>query len=66
VKLLSHLVNWSIEKSTVSPYQKVAHIRPKLKKPSADPQDFKNFRPVSNMSFIAKITEKMICNQLTE
>ena len=63
VKLLSHLVNWTIEKSTVSPYQEVAHIRPKLKKPSADPQDFKNFR---HMSFIAKITEKVICNQLTE
>ena len=36
-----------------------------LKKEGADP-DFKNFRPISNLSFLSKLVEKVVCKQLTE
>ena len=35
-----------------------------LKKPGLDPNDLKNFRPVSNLPFISKILEKVVLTQL--
>ncbi|WP_419629649.1 reverse transcriptase domain-containing protein, partial [Thiolapillus sp.] len=38
--------------------------KPLLKKASLDPNNLKNFRPVSNLSFMSKITEKVVLQQL--
>ena len=43
---------------------KVAKLRPLLKKPSLDPTQFSNYRPVSNLTFISKAIEKFVANQL--
>ena len=39
---------------------------PLLKKPNLDQQQFKNFRLVSNLSFISKLIERAVCDQLLE
>ena len=39
-------------------------ITPLLKKPGLNPNDLKNFRPVSNLPFISKILEKKVLTQL--
>ena len=45
---------------------KTAIVKPILKNPSLDQDDFKNNRPVSNLSFIAKVAEKLVLSQLSE
>ena len=39
---------------------KSAIVTPLLKKPSLDPNDLKNYRPVSNLSFMSKFLEKIV------
>ena len=45
---------------------KQAVIRPLLKKPSLDYQEFKNFRPISNLTFLSKVIEKVVALQLVD
>ena len=45
---------------------KQAVIRPLLKKPSLDYQEFKNFRPISNLTFLFKVIEKVVTLQLVD
>ena len=44
----------------------MAHVTPLHKKPSLDRNSLKNYRPVSNLSFISKLIEKVVANQLNE
>ena len=37
---------------------KEAIMKPLLKKPSLEKEDFKNYRPVSNLAFLGKVIEK--------
>ena len=34
-------------------------------KPSLDPNSLKNYRPISNLSFLSKVTEKIVLSQLS-
>ena len=43
---------------------KVAVIKPLLKKPNLDPENIKNYRPISNLSFLSKFWEKAVEQQL--
>ena len=45
---------------------KTAHIRPLLKKTGLDSDILKNYRPVSNLTFISKVIEKVISGRLNE
>ena len=45
---------------------KSAVVRPLLKKPSLDTENLKNYRPVSNLPFLSKITEKTVLLQLSQ
>ena len=36
------------------------------KRSDSDPEDMKNFRPVSNLSYISKLTEKIVMKQIDE
>jgi len=42
---------------------KEALVKPILKKPNAH-LEFKNLRPVSNLSFLSKLTEKAVSHQM--
>ena len=43
---------------------KVASVKPLLKKQSLSPDEFKNFRPISSLSFLSKVNEKCVAKQL--
>ena len=45
---------------------KSALVKPLLKKMSLDPDDLKNYRPVSNVSFLSKVLERIVLSQLNE
>lgn len=44
--------------------EKTALVRPLLKKPALDPEVLKNYRPVSNLTYLHKLIEKSILSQL--
>ena len=61
---ITHIINISMETSTFPQNFKEAHVRPLLKKTSLPKNELKNYRPVSNLSFISKILEKIVANRL--
>jgi hypothetical protein len=60
------MINSSIVESEFPTTWKSAIVTPLLKKPTADPEDRTNYRPVSNLSYISKITEKTILQQIDD
>jgi hypothetical protein len=40
-------------------------VKPRLKKEGANALELNNFRPVSNLQFMSKLLEKVVCTQLT-
>ena len=60
---LTEIVNKSLEGSVVTENMKQAIITPLLKKPGLDPI-LKNYRPVSNLSFLSKVVERIVAKQL--
>jgi len=61
--LITFIVNTSLSTGIVPHQLKQAIVTPLLKKPGLDTNDMKNFRPVSNLSFISKILEKVVLIQ---
>ena len=45
---------------------KNALVCPLLKKPGMDHSILKNFRPLSNLQFVSKLTEKAVAKQIAE
>ena len=45
---------------------KSALVKPLLRKMSLDPDDLKNYRPVSDLSFLSKVLERIVLSQLNE
>ncbi|PFX11564.1 hypothetical protein AWC38_SpisGene24652, partial [Stylophora pistillata] len=62
---ITKIVNMSVDTATVPKSLKTATVFPLLKKPDTDHSQFANFRPVSNLSLVSKITEKSVVVQLT-
>ena len=58
--IVTKIINTSLESSTVPKSFKSAHVRPCIKKPSLNPNELNNYRPVSNLPFISKILEKVV------
>ena len=63
--ILALLINISISQATLPSSHKRAIIRPRLKKPGLDSSDPANYRPVSNLSFVSKLIERVIHRQLS-
>ena len=64
--VLTKIINLSMETATMPTQLKEAMVKPKLKKDSLDFEIFPNFRPISNLKFVSKITEKAVACQLTD
>ena len=64
VPIVTTIVNVSLSSGLVPSNFKQAVVVPLLKKPGLDCNDFKNYRPVSNLPFISKILEKAVLKQL--
>jgi hypothetical protein len=61
---LLNIVNKSLCTSTMPDELKCATVIPLVKKPSLDKEDLKHYRPVSNLPYVGKITEKMVVSGL--
>ena len=61
---ITDIINISMETSTFPQNFKEPHVRPLLKKTSLSKNDLNNYRPVSNLSLISKILEKIVANRL--
>jgi len=60
------MCNNSLQEGCLPTSQKAAIITPVLKKPGADPDDPKNYRPISNLTFMSKIIERLVVEQMTQ
>jgi hypothetical protein len=63
---LTALINASLRDGLLPASQKHAIITPLLKKTSLDPDELKNYRPVSNLTFISKVVERIFAQQLVD
>ena len=63
---LTRLCNASLQEGRLPSSQTTAIVTLALKKPSLDPSDMKNYRPISNLSFMSKVVERIVVRQLSE
>jgi len=61
---ITRMVNASLSQCRLPVSQKHAIVTPLLKKTGLDSSDMNNFRPVSNLSFISKVVERVVTSQL--
>jgi hypothetical protein len=61
---MTDIINDSLVSGVFPSFYKSAIVKPLLKKSTLDPNDMKNYRPVSNLSFMSKILEKVVAYQL--
>ncbi|KAK3548121.1 hypothetical protein QTP70_004879 [Hemibagrus guttatus] len=63
---ITTVINGSLTSGHVPTVFKKARVIPILKKPALDPSDISNYRPVSLLSLLSKILERVVCNQLSD
>ena len=63
---LADFFNRSLSLGVVPSPFKAAYITPLLKKPDLDPADVKSFRPISNLSVLSKLLERIVARQLID
>ena len=55
----------SLASSQFPTAHKHALVTPILKKPSLDPAQLNNYRPISNLSFLSKLLERSVASQIS-
>ena len=61
---ITDIINMSLLSGSFPDPLKSAVVRPLLKKPTLDPNELKNYRPVSNLPFLSKLLERIVLEQL--
>jgi hypothetical protein len=64
--VITTIVNLSLETGNFPSIFKRAVVTPLLKKPSLDKESFSNYRPISNLSFLSKLTERVVKHRITD
>ena len=64
--LKATIINTLLTSGVFSSNLKNALLRPHLKKATLEVTVLKNFRPVSNLSYLSKLIERVVCKQLTD
>ena len=64
--VMTKIVNESLQSGVVPVSLKQAVMIPKLKKPGLSPEELANYRPISNISHISKVIEKVAVTQIQE
>ncbi len=64
--IIMNLVNAALSSGTFPSQLKSAIVLPLLKKPSLDTEILKNYRPVSNLSFVSKLIEKVVALRILD
>ena len=62
---ITDMCNASLSHGIIPVGQHHAIITPRLKTSGLDPADMKNFWPISNLTFISNIVERLVCRQIT-
>ena len=62
--ILQVIINKSLTSSVVPQIFKIAIVKPTIKKFNLDPEDFYNYRPVSNLSVFSKLMERVVFARL--
>ena len=62
--VLTNIVNTSLTTGIYPSIYKTAIVKPLLKKPTLDPNELNNYRPVSNLSFLSKVLGKVVLAQV--
>ena len=57
---IRNMAEASFSQGTFPDSHKHAVVRLRIKKPSLDPHDIKSYRPISNLSFVSKIIERLV------
>ena len=63
---ITELCNRSLQQGWLPQSQKHATITPILKKKGLDENDVASFRPISNLTFLSKVIERMVNRQLMD
>ena len=63
---MTGLFNRSLALGYFPDMYKAAYITPLLTKPSLDATDVKLYRPISNLSVLSKLLERLVAQQLIE
>ena len=61
---ITTLLNLCLTEGSFPSSFKHAHVAPLLKKFNLPPDDLANYRPISNLSFLSKLLERLIANRL--
>jgi len=61
---ITNIVNLSLSSGVFPDEMKLALVTPLLKKTSLSPEILNNYRPVSNLSFLSKLVERVVARQL--
>ena len=63
--ILAMLIHISLVSGILPELHKRAIIRPRIKKPGLDLSDPANYRPISNLSFVSKLVERVVHRQIS-
>ena len=66
IPTITNIVNLSLTSGHFHPILKESVISPLLKKPTLDKDQLSNYRPISNLSLISKIIERVVKSRLTD
>jgi len=61
--IFSAMCNISLQTGELPDFQKQAIVFPRLKKPTLDADDINSYRPISNLSFISKLVERVVASR---
>ena len=64
VPIITKMINLSLSEGTVPSNMKRALVTPILKKSTLDREALGNYRPVSNLSYVSKLAEKIVVDNL--
>ena len=65
IPIITLIANASLTHGEFTSELKTAFVHPLLKKPGID-CIFRNYRPISNLPFLSKLIERIVCNQITQ
>ena len=63
---ITKIINLSLLTGTFPSSFKNSLVTPLLKKPNLNREDLNNYRPISNLSVLSKLTEKIVLSRLTD
>jgi len=60
------MCNASLRAGILQMSKRSAIVTPRLKKTGSDQADVQNYRPISNLTFMSKVAERLVCRHLEQ